>query len=201
MNLKRFSTILIGSAIAAILQDAASQSLNTEPAYALEAEPASANISIVDQDNHQPELSQKFPWLAIGRLEWQHQGQSVRSCKAMLIGTDTVLSNAHCLLLPNDEQSGKRKDVFMDTARYAALKNSKDAAPQLIFKPGAFDWITLDESAIVRYRTGWTVHYQAPAEDWALLILDSPLGEKYGYLDWQHIELSDDAISAILALS
>lgn len=229
MKFRHLLTLFVASALAAVLQASILSSFDAESTYALEADtptdaalvnipfnaeldrptvrPASVEQSdnphegaraVVGRDDREPVLTRSFPWLAVGRLEWQYEGEPVQTCTATLIGPDTVLSNSHCLLLPYRED-GKETDIFIDANRYARLKASGKEVPQLVFKPGMINGIAKDESAIAHYKTGWTVDNFDPAEDWSVMTLEVPLGEKYGYLGWRKLDLSDDAILALLA--
>ena len=58
--------------------------------------------------------------------------------------------------------------------------------------------VALDEAAVIALKTGWTIEDDGPTKDWALMQLDTPLGDKYGYLGWRDLDFSNsDIIEAL----
>ena len=143
--------------------------------------------SLVGEDNRIPVVSQKFPWAAIGRIYWvKADGQrlvGVGYCTGTLISQDLVLTNSHCLEHPDTEQ-------LIDPATYQTIPDKLAFLPNMI--GGGF---VEQDLAIVSpdYIYGWQSN-QSPAEDWALLKINKPLGEKYGYLGWRVLDFANPNI-------
>jgi protease YdgD len=137
--------------------------------------------AIIGKDDRLPVLTRKFPWSTIGRIEYQSNGSGY-TCTGSLIGRDLVLTNAHCLIA---ESTGKP----------IVAKNSQPSAAQLVFKPSLIRNIALNQSRVIDYEYGTNDPYQAnPADDWAILKLDQPLGDIYGYLGWRDLNLSQKSV-------
>ncbi|ESA37564.1 peptidase s1 and s6 chymotrypsin hap [Leptolyngbya sp. Heron Island J] len=137
---------------------------------------------VVGPDDREPVQTQAFPWSAIGRLDWIYEGQTFASCTATLIGTDLVLTNSHCLLVPNRDS----QDVLVTPAIYA------DMPAKLVFKPNLIAGVTDEEATVTTFVTGWTPESEAPADDWALMTIDQPLGaaDRYGHMGWRQLNFS-----------
>lgn len=158
-------------------------------------EPLAGARAIIGEDEREPVLSRAFPWSAIGRLEWQVEGNIISTCTATLVHPDIILTNSHCLLLPYQrENSDRPSHIFVDADRYDQLLQATETVPKLVFKPSMINGVALDEAAITALKTGWTVGDSAPNKDWALMKLATPLGNKYGYLGWRDLDLTDDDI-------
>jgi V8-like Glu-specific endopeptidase len=55
--------------------------------------------AIINDDGRTPMLSDRYPWSAIGRVDWVNdRGDVVSACTGTLVGVDLVLTNAHCLI-------------------------------------------------------------------------------------------------------
>ncbi|MEL6553982.1 MAG: trypsin-like peptidase domain-containing protein [Cyanobacteria bacterium J06621_11] len=147
---------------------------------------------IIGRDERVPVLSRQYPWSAMGRLEWQFQGQTISTCTATLVGPSAILTNSHCLLLPlpSEDPSGFT-DTFIDDSIYSRFQAAGDEAPKLVFKPSLVDGVALDESDIITFESGWSQSYEGPIDDWAVMQLDQPLGREYGYLGWRNIDFED----------
>ncbi|MEM9482052.1 MAG: trypsin-like serine protease [Cyanobacteria bacterium P01_F01_bin.116] len=130
-------------------------------------------------------LAVQLPRSAMGRLEWQIQSRTLSTCTAMLIGTDAILTNAHCLVLNLPTDEGKFIDLFIEPGVYPELIGANAVLGlKLVFKPST----ALDNAEIVTYEAGWTEDYNSPNDDWAVLKLEQPLGENYGFWSWRDLD-------------
>jgi protease YdgD len=137
--------------------------------------------AIIGRDDRVPVLTRKFPWSTIGRIEYRADGSGY-TCTGSLIGRDLVLTNAHCLI---DKYSGKP----------VIAKNSKPNTAQLIFRPSLIRNVSIDQARVIDYQYGTTdPRKSSPADDWAILKLDKPLGDIYGYLGWRELNLSQKSV-------
>ncbi len=129
--------------------------------------------AVVNEDDRTPVLSRRYPWSAIGRVDWvDRNGAIVGSCTGSLIGPRLVLTNAHCLI---DETSDQPTQF------------------DIVFRPNLIRGQSEDVGHVVAYEYGESPFTGDQTEDWALLTLDQPLGETYGYLGWRTMDFADDA--------
>jgi protease YdgD len=137
--------------------------------------------AIIGRDDRVPVLTRKFPWSTIGRIEYRADGNGY-TCTGSLIGRNLVLTNAHCLI---DKYSGNP----------VVAKNSKPNTTQLIFRPSLIKNTSIDQAQVIDYQYGTTdPRKSGPADDWAILKLDKPLGDIYGYLGWRELDLSQKSV-------
>ncbi len=137
--------------------------------------------AIIGKDDRVPVLTRKFPWSTVGRIEYSANGSGY-TCTGSLIGRDLVLTNAHCLIDEN-------------TKNPVVEKNSQPNTAQLVFKPSLIRNIALNQSRVIDYQYGSNDPYHAdPADDWAILKVDQPLGDIYGYLGWRDLDLSQKSV-------
>lgn len=156
--------------------------------------------AIVGIDEREPVLTREFPWSAVGRLEWQYDGQVFSTCTATLVSENVLLTNAHCLLLPRQNSETNKTDrVLITHSQYKQFLQAAEPAPKLIFKPSMINDIALDETVVIDLFAGWTPEAMPAAEDWALLQVDAPVGKRYGYLGWRNLDLNDSTIVEALA--
>ena len=140
-------------------------------------------------DDRFPVLSQKFPWAAIGRIDWidTSKNETVGTCTGTLIGRDLVLTNSHCLA---DEKNGN-----------PLISRGSDPTGKLriVFKPNLIEgnFVEADLATVIDYQYGWATGV-AFSDDWALLKLNKPLGDKYGYLGWHSLNLNEVAVRGVL---
>ncbi|MFK8184515.1 MAG: serine protease [Phormidesmis sp.] len=155
-------------------------------------EPLGNARAVVGDDQREPVLSRAFPWSAVGRLEWQFENDIISSCTATLVHSDIILTNSHCLLLPyRDESSGNSSKVFVSAKRYQQLLATQRPVPKLVFKPSLINNSSPDEATVIDVKTGWQIDEYAPDQDWALMKIDAPLGDRYGYLGWRSLDFSN----------
>ncbi len=138
----------------------------------------SPSRSVVGTDQRKPLTSRSYPWSAIGRIDgWEPETHSfVHFCTGTLIQSNLVLTNAHCVTDPD----------------------SKMAATALQFKPNYFNGyvggVPGNEGDIAQVKAAYVgtifpegQEVESIADDWALLELDRPLGNKYGTVGWSAI--------------
>jgi len=142
---------------------------------------------IIGEDDRAPVLNRVYPYSTIGRIDWRlADGREAHQCTGTLIGRDLVLTNSHCLTHPlTDEVMGSRQ--------YQAGRD------RLIFKPNLIRGVAPVTATVVAYEYGWATRPQAAAEDWALLRLDEPVGDRMGYLGWADVDLSDPEVLSAIA--
>ncbi len=113
------------------------------------------------------------PWNAIGRVNFS--GYRTRQhCTGALIGRRIVLTAAHCLydgtrktwIRPNRIHFLAGYQRGLQTARSTVVSYSLSHSHNA-------------ESGVFRYK---------PAEDWALLKLQQPIGDKTGFLGWSGLD-------------
>jgi protease YdgD len=133
---------------------------------------------IIGTDDRTPVLTRAYPWSAIGRIEITTANEGY-TCTGTLIGLDIVLTNAHCLM---DEQ----------TKQPMIPKNAPPDNPaQIKFSPSMIRGEALDTARVIDYRSGTNDPYTHPGDDWAILKLDQPLGERYGYIGWRDLNFAN----------
>lgn len=141
-------------------------------------------------DNRVPVLSEKFPWAAVGRIDWIEvsSGETVGTCTGTLIGRDLVLTNSHCLAPQQNNYQPLISKGTDQTGRF-----------RIVFKPNLIEgnFVETDLATVVDYQYGWETG-AAFSNDWALLRINKPLGDKYGYLGWRSLNLNDPAILGAL---
>ena len=190
---------LVAIALSTTAFPVAAQSLHSE---ALEAPPAAATApggsayvpptrdtspqpingtlrAVVNSDDRTPVLSASYPWSAIGRVDWlAADGITVLgACTGTLIGPNLVLTNAHCLLDPETDQP---------------------TAHTIVFRPNVVQGEAPASATVVAYDYGDSPFTGNASEDWALLTLDAPLGEDFGFLGWRYVNFADaDTLTAL----
>jgi protease YdgD len=114
--------------------------------------------------------SNKYPWSTIGRVQGTTTDAKSYHCTGTLIYDNLVLTNSHCVI---DAETGvlSREIKFLPNFINGRVRNPRDIA-------------SVEE---VVYGTDFKNGNQDNAKDWAILVLDKPLGRKYGYLGWKSI--------------
>jgi protease YdgD len=142
----------------------------------------SSDRVIIGTDDRVPVLTRAYPWSAIGRIEATKADGSSYTCTGTLIGTDIVLTNAHCLV---DET----------THQPIIEKNQSPSSPtQIVFQPSMVKGVALDSARVIDYCYGTKKPLKFLGDDWAILKLDRPLGIIYGSLGWQNLDFSNPRI-------
>ncbi|BAU12443.1 glutamyl endopeptidase [Leptolyngbya sp. NIES-3755] len=123
-------------------------------------QPSEASRNVFGRDQRVPMTSSAYPWSAIGRIiEIDQDGGSM--CTGNLIAKDLVVTNAHCVFGENGEPAQK-----------------------ISFEPNFANGASQDRANVVSVVVGTDKPEQNRAKDWAILKLDQPLGEKYGWMEW-----------------
>ncbi|WP_322745400.1 trypsin-like serine peptidase [Plectonema radiosum] len=114
--------------------------------------------------------SNKYPWSTIGRVQGTTTDAKSYHCTGTLIYDNLVLTNSHCVI---DAETGvlSREIKFLPNFINGRVDNPRDIA-------------SVEQ---VVYGTDFKNGNQDNAKDWAILVLDKPLGRKYGYLGWKSI--------------
>lgn len=132
--------------------------------------------AIINDDDRRPVMSRNYPWSAIGRVDWVNPDGTVEgACTGTLIGLDLVLTNAHCLV---DEIT------------------NQPTTKTIVFRPNMIQGRTAQDATVIDYVYGDSPYTGRAADDWAILKLDQPLGETYGYLGWRAVDFSDPNVRA-----
>ncbi len=154
---------------------------------------------VVGVDERIPVLTRQFPWSAIGRLEWHYNDQIIGTCTATLIDSALVLTNSHCLTLPQrDSATGQTTYAFVSAEQYSNFISADADELKLVFKPSMINGVSPDEATVITYTAGWTEQSSALTEDWAVLELDEALGDRYGTLGWRTLDLNNaDVLNAL----
>jgi len=121
---------------------------------------------IPDQiDNRIPMLSRKYPWSTIGRVQGTTADAGSYHCTGALIAEDIVLTNAHCVIDPENGKLSQRIQ-FLPNVIDGKVQDTRDVAnvTQVVYGTDFKEGATLN------------------ANDWAVMKINKPLGRKYGYL-------------------
>lgn len=117
-------------------------------------------------DRRQIVIPRDRPWSAIGKL----LGPSGTSyCTASLVGPDTILTAAHCIM---DEEKHERIE-----GRY-------------VFVPSMTGDEAEPSSPVLRFWWGTKDPVNHRGDDWAIGRLESPLGKSFGWFGVQELDLS-----------
>lgn len=147
---------------------------------------------VIGPDDRFPVLSRQYPWSTMGRLEWRDRGQIVSTCTATLIGPDTIITNSHCLTYRRYNSDSQSFDsYFIEADKYSQLLSQDNGQSKMVFKASMINGESLDEANVISYSAGWTSEYQSPIDDWAVLKLDKPLGDYYGYMGWRSLDFTN----------
>ncbi|MGC9503829.1 trypsin-like serine peptidase [Baaleninema sp.] len=120
--------------------------------------------AVIGEDDRVLMTSGAYPWSAIGRVEqYDIRGQLEGWCTGTLIGRNTVLTNAHCVIDANTHQLTDR---------------------EMVFRPNVIRGRSSDTAKAIAVEYGTNFNDGRVADDWALIQLDEPLGEYYGEIGW-----------------
>ena len=127
---------------------------------------------IIGSDDRVPVTTRRFPWSAIGRVDFTNRrGFRGALCTGILVGPSLVLTNAHCV---TDGETGE------------------DLPISLRFRPALISGRSIVSARVIDFRVGARRWKEEPHEDWALLKLDRPLGETYGYMGWRDLDFEQE---------
>ncbi len=114
------------------------------------------------EDNRVPMRSSAYPWSAVGRVLIDGGGH----CTGALIGRDLVLTNAHCIW-----GSGQPRNITF-APNYRNGQSPETAR-------GTNSW------------WGTSNPNQDTRNDWAIIRLERPIGDRYGWLGWQPLSYQE----------
>ncbi|RUT05089.1 hypothetical protein DSM106972_039100 [Dulcicalothrix desertica PCC 7102] len=124
-------------------------------------------------DDRIPMTSNQYPWSTIGKVQGTTADAKSYHCTGTLIYDNLVLTNSHCVLDPETGVLSKKIE-FMPNFINGRVSNPRDIA----------------SVQRVIYGTDFKNGFQDNSKDWAILVLDKPLGRKYGYLGWKSLPTS-----------
>ena len=127
---------------------------------------------IIGADNRIPMTLRQYPFTAIGRVAGITADGGEYHCTGTLIAENVVLTNSHCVVDP-DTHKLSQKIWFQPNVINAEMLDTRDIA-------------TVKE---VIYGTDFNGKNQ-DKNDWAVMLIDKPLGRKYGYLGLQNLPKS-----------
>ena len=167
MKYKKLVSALLFSALSFCSVEAALSQTSGMPSpvdgQPLSDEPDGFNFNLVfGDDDRRPMRSNAFPWSAVGRVQIDGAGH----CTGALIGRDLVLTNAHCIWV-----DGQRRGVTF------APNYRNGQAPETV-RGINYWWGTSDAD-------------QNRRADWALIRLERPIGDRYGWFDWQPVNYQE----------
>ncbi len=127
---------------------------------------------VIGEDNRIPMTLRKYPWSAIGRVAGITASGGEYHCTGTLIAENIVLTNSHCVV---DSKTHKLNQ-------------------KIWFQPNVINAEVLDKSDVatvkqVIYGTDFTDR-NSVQNDWAVMLIDKPLGRKYGYLALKNLPTS-----------
>ena len=131
--------------------------------------PIGKNRAIIGDDQRLPMLSREYPWSTIGKIVML-SGSQEYSCTGTLISKSLVLTNAHCIY--NNDQKLFQRMYFLPNLINGRLRTKNDVA------------------IVTNVWAGTNSPDEQPANDWAILELNKPLGEKYGFLKWRSVPVA-----------
>lgn len=121
----------------------------------------SFNLGFGDDDRI-PMRSNAYPWSAVGRVQIDGAGH----CTGALIGRDLVLTNAHCIFV-----EGQRRGITF------APNYKNGQSPETV--RGTFYWWGTDNPK------------QNRRADWAIIRLERPIGDRYGWFGYQSLSYQE----------
>lgn len=134
--------------------------------------PYDGDRAVIGEDDRVLVTTRKSPWSAIGQLQHlDSRGNVLGWCTGTLIGSDIVLTNAHCLVDKNTKQPTQNT---------------------LQFRPSFLNGRSIHKANVISYEYGTNDVDNNPEEDWALLKIDTTLGDRYGHMGWRSLDFSDD---------
>ncbi|NJL41648.1 MAG: trypsin-like serine protease [Leptolyngbyaceae cyanobacterium SM1_4_3] len=119
------------------------------------------NLGFGDDDRI-PMTSNAFPWSAVGRVQTDGAGH----CTGALISRDLVLTNAHCIFV-----NGQRRNIT--------------------FAPNYRNGQSPETARGILYWWGTDNPSQNRRADWAIIRLERPIGDRYGWFGWQPLNYQE----------
>jgi V8-like Glu-specific endopeptidase len=134
---------------------------------------AGGTRGVIGQDDRVQMTNRDYPWSAIGRISGvSAQGENY-ICTGTLIAPVIVLTNAHCVV--NEQNELSQQIFFEPNLINGQLQNEGDRAAAVSVFPGS------DFSQVIPLPN---------PNDWALVELNQPLGDKYGTIDWEPLPIN-----------
>ena len=130
--------------------------------------PMGNNRAVIGEDQRVPLTSREYPWSTVGKIVMVGEDDQEYSCTGTLISESLVLTNAHCVY-ENDRLF--EKIFFLPNLINGVLRTRNDVA------------------SVEKILPGTNNHDEYPESDWAILKLNKPLGEKYGFVKWRSLSL------------
>jgi V8-like Glu-specific endopeptidase len=163
MNYRNLISALLSSALSFASIDAAFAQTSGLPSpidgQPTNDQPVSPGFNLgFGDDNRIPMRSSAYPWSAVGRVQIDGAGH----CTGALIGKDLVLTNAHCIW-----SNGQRRNITF-APNYRNGQSSETA------RGIQYWWGTSDPSNNRR-------------ADWAIIRLERPIGDRYGWFGTQSL--------------
>jgi V8-like Glu-specific endopeptidase len=134
--------------------------------WAVGASSPALAFTVFENDNRVPMTSTKYPWSAVGRLHSPKGG-----CTGSLVGQSIVLTAAHCIL------DDRTQDIF-------PMKG-------ITFYPNLIAGRSAKTAKALRAWVGAFNHGKYREDDWALILIDQPLGDTYGFLGYQPVDFTN----------
>jgi V8-like Glu-specific endopeptidase len=113
-------------------------------------------------DDRIPMTSNSYPWSAVGRVQTDDAGH----CTGALIGRDLVLTNAHCIFV-----DGQQRGITF------APNYKNGQSPETV--RGTFYW------------WGTKNPNQNRNADWAIIRLERPIGDRYGWFGYHPLNYQE----------
>ena len=132
-------------------------------------------------DNRIPMLSRNYPWSTIGRIEGTTADGESYYCTGTLVASDIVLTNAHCVISSETHQLSKQLRFIPNVINGKPQSPGDMAKVQNIAKNVLYG---------TDFKDGGFNNVKNQSNDWALMIINQPLGRKYGHLGWKSVSAS-----------
>lgn len=131
--------------------------------------PIGQDRAVIGEDQRLPMLSREYPWSTVGKIVMIGELGKEYSCTGTLISKSLVLTNAHCVYEKNKFFG---RIFFLPNLINGRLRTRADVA------------------IVKNIFTGTKNPALESEDDWAILELDKPLGNKYGFLKWRSVPLA-----------
>ncbi len=133
-------------------------------------------LDSVGKDHRQAMDVTKYPWSAIGRLSSPQGWLHAELCTATMVGRTIAVTAAHCVV-----KDGRKTKVVFKAGYFHDHYVAK--ATSINIEVGTTEFLDVDhatEQEVAKDRVNWP-------NDWAVIQLDQPLGDKIGFMDVQFL--------------